>query len=424
VGVGGFSSGSLIATGASVAVAQGAIAIKDNFDEASKRARMTAKDISASFKGLQTSLQRIGRMTLPFQAMTAGGLAAAASVEQLNATVELLGGSLENLDKVADNLGITALQAREAAVGILPAIKGTNAGLEDTIRVISKLAVLDPFQGVEGGALAVREFLSGTYMSLVRRFELDRTKLKRVLDQANGDVGAMIEGLNELLSAAGVTDEGLLKLGENASTMFKNLLSDVKLLIAEAFMPLLKTLKPILEGLRRFINDLRETNPELLELIAGVTALVAAIGALSFALAPIAGLIATLFSGPIGIAAIIGAVATIAEVSNRVNEQGLTVAEALQTVLVDIATGIGNFIAALLEGINDLFEGLRRNFPELFGGEQQEGAQFFDALSTTLNSIDNAMGGGFGLGEIRLGGTLATSALQKAYPWMISPAHY
>ena len=111
--------------------------------------------------------------------------------------------------------------------------RGSTQELLGLVRVAEQLAVLDPFQGIQGGIVALQEALSGSFESLVDRFEIPRTLIeqlrtegvpnleivKRALEFRGIDTGAIeafgrsFEGLQSTIESFGQELRGLATAG-------------------------------------------------------------------------------------------------------------------------------------------------------------------------------------------------------------------
>lgn len=67
-----------------------------------------------------------------------------------------------------------------AAASLLPAAKASGAQLEELVEIAEILAAANPAQGLEGAAFALREALSGDFVSVIERFNLPRTEINRL----------------------------------------------------------------------------------------------------------------------------------------------------------------------------------------------------------------------------------------------------
>ena len=239
--------------------------IGDETEKGVRQAESSLSRLSKSMNGFQRT------MSLALGAITAMGTAAAQSVKSLNARFRILSGSeaeatkkLADLRQLAEDLDQPFLETAEGATAIMPALKGTNASLTDTLMLVQRLAILDPVQGISGAAFAVREFINGEYLSLVRRLELDRGRLKKIRDESAGDVGKSIEGLSAYIDEMGMTNEALREMGATGANAFRVLRSEGTETLATFFEPFLNdVLIPMTRAFSELLTELRKTSPEL-----------------------------------------------------------------------------------------------------------------------------------------------------------------
>jgi hypothetical protein len=223
------------------------------------------------------------RMTAVGAAATATvglGLTTAQDIKVLRAQFKLFYGDqrksnaeMERLRDLAEKLNQPFLEVLRNATELIPAVKGTTAELSQATIISQKLATLLPEMANRAG-FALREFSVGQYMSLTRVFNLNREKLKEILDLANGDVKIAFDLLDEYLGQLGVTTERLAEVGRETNA-FKTLKSELQETLATGFMPMRDALSDITWGLNDMLRTVRELHPDLLKLAATLTAIVA-----------------------------------------------------------------------------------------------------------------------------------------------------
>lgn len=122
----------------------------------------------------------------------------------------------------------TALQA---SVGIL---RTSNASVADTFSVLQRLSVLNPAEGIEGAAFAVRELAAGDILSLADRFNVSKDAAYAMRDAiaAGADPIAVV---NEYLVSAGVNMDALVVKTQGAVGAQKDLaIAQEQMAIAQA----------------------------------------------------------------------------------------------------------------------------------------------------------------------------------------------
>lgn len=97
-----------------------------------------------------------------------------------------------------------------------PTFKADKKKIQNAMQAAAILAQIDPTQGFEGAAFAIREAASGDTRSLAARFELSPSQLKRHMS-TNSDVGLAIQAAlkengatNEMLEMYSTTMDGIL----------------------------------------------------------------------------------------------------------------------------------------------------------------------------------------------------------------------
>lgn len=252
----------------------------DELQQVGNRTDRGVTQATGALKRLENGIESArSRASLLLAAFVTGGIAAAQSVKSLEVRMVALSGSeqqaaehMETLRKQAAAAGQPFLTLVEGATGLLPALRGTNADLGQTVMLAQRLAMMDPAQGVAGASFAIREFLNGEYISLTRRLELDRTRLREILAEADGDAQKAIDGLSRYVDEIGISERQLTEMGKQGVYAFAVLRDEVKQTMADAFTPFLNNaLIPIFRTLNDILRVARQINPELLG-IAGTAA--------------------------------------------------------------------------------------------------------------------------------------------------------
>lgn len=85
-----------------------------------------------------------------------------------------------------------------AAANLLPAAKASGKGLEELLAVAEVLAASNPAEGLEGAAFALKEALSGDFVSVVERFNLPRQRLQELKEKGVPALKAVQIAMQEL----------------------------------------------------------------------------------------------------------------------------------------------------------------------------------------------------------------------------------
>lgn len=284
---------------ASTAIAR----IAQSFRNAKAEAdRFANSDLGRIQSGLKDILGKFTLISAAAGAFVVAGVAAAKQVQGINAMFRILSGSqelanerMDNLRKFADKTKQSFVSVAEGALAILPAVGRNNVSLEKTLSLVQRLSVLDPAQGVQGAAFAVRELLGGDTKSLAGRFELPRKELKKILDMAEGSPQKILDGLDKMVAGFGLTAEAMEGMGQSGAFAFDRVKGAITEALATAFMPLLNNvILPLAEGIAKFVANLNETNPGLLQMIGTVALAVAAFAPLLLIVTQLIGLFGTL----------------------------------------------------------------------------------------------------------------------------------
>lgn len=107
-----------------------------------------------------------------------------------------------------------------------------------------KLSLVDPTQGLEGSASAIKEALAGDYGALMENFEFEGAD-QEFLESSSG-IDDFINKFDEILNKKGATEQALEEVNNSAIAQLDNLKSNIQTSFAEAGYGALQILKPIL----------------------------------------------------------------------------------------------------------------------------------------------------------------------------------
>lgn len=260
--------------------------IANRFKIAEENARRFGQsDLGVIQRGLQEAATSASGLvvTLGAAGLVRAGVAAAGQIQRMNALMLIFSGSqqkanqrMAELRAIAERTGQSFMDVAEGALAILPAVGRNNVDLATTLSLVQRLALLDPAQGVQGAAFAIRELMSGTYLSLASRFELSKTQLKALVDAAKGEPQAILEGLDQMVSGMGLTQEAFEELNRSGVNAFTRLSGTVREALGTAFTPfLVDVLQPMATGIANMVAELNRVNPAILTWGAGITLAVA-----------------------------------------------------------------------------------------------------------------------------------------------------
>jgi len=299
-------------------------------------------DLGVIQRTVQSAAQSFFALSAASAALVVGGTAAAQSNRQLVTSYQAILNSasrareeLQGIRNLADEFKLPFLETAAGARGFLSVINSTDLTMRQLIITAQRLRLAAPEKSVAEASFSLRELLSGDAVSIVDNFNLSRSEINRIKNEANGDAQQTIAGLNEYLNRIGLTEEALLTMGESGANAFAILRSSVTEAMATAFEPLLTTtILPLAQGFANFLTELNQTNPALLQMgsifvlaAAGVAPLLLAINQAIIAYRTLRIVAATPIGGAIGgAAARIGVGVAALEVGNQI---GLNVARGL-----------------------------------------------------------------------------------------------
>ena len=123
---------------------------------------------------------------------------------------------------------------------------GNVKDLEKYQVAMEQLATLDPAQGLDGAALAIRELNSGDITSLVERFELPRSALKGIKDME--DPIEQIEALSKLVGDnTGYTVKNIQKMKELPLMQWQKMTNSIKTAFGYMGAGALEVLAPLMK---------------------------------------------------------------------------------------------------------------------------------------------------------------------------------
>ena len=201
--------------------------------------------------------------TALYAAFAVRGIGIANEIKRTELLFTTLSGSeeqaAENMDalrEMADKTRQPVLGLVDAANQILPALRGGNASLDETVSLMQRLSILDPQQGLQGASIALREFLSGETTSLQRRFELERSRLTDILRSSGGNQRRAIRELTDYIEErTGLTEEAMQELGASGYFAFERLSDAGRRLMDIVFRPLLNNLVlPLIDAFSNLVN--------------------------------------------------------------------------------------------------------------------------------------------------------------------------
>lgn len=158
-----------------------------------------------------------------------------------------------------------------AYTSLLPLSKQYNTSLQELVEASELLAASKPEQGLAGAAFALREAMSGDYVSLIERFDLPRQYINELKEQG---VPAL-EIVRQAMGRMGYDAEIMTRRAETYQAQWSTFFDDLRMTIAEKGAPTFKFLNE--QGLAAA----RDLTKELGSAIEDITTIAQGFGALA-----------------------------------------------------------------------------------------------------------------------------------------------
>jgi hypothetical protein len=137
---------------------------------------------------------------------------AANQLEKVDITVKGLAGSTERYEEVLalarrqqKLFGGSMQETLEDMTGFIFTSRTTGVEVDKLVNAARRLAILDPVQGMQGAAIAIKELFSGEIRSLSQRFEIPRSTLQSINQLESGT--AKMEAFERVLQRMGLSQE-------------------------------------------------------------------------------------------------------------------------------------------------------------------------------------------------------------------------
>jgi hypothetical protein len=123
--------------------------------------------------------------------------------------------------------------------------------LKELVNIGERLAVMDPAQGIEGAAVALRELSSGDIVSLKDRFEIPKNVLDKI---KNLPLKKQLAALDKELSNYGVTQEMIYAQGNTALGLYNKTADKTRVIFRNMGFGALEELKPMLRDINAWLD--------------------------------------------------------------------------------------------------------------------------------------------------------------------------
>ncbi|MGW6120435.1 hypothetical protein ACWFRF_15440 [Nocardia sp. NPDC055165] len=136
----------------------------------------------------------------------------------------------------------------EAAANLTPVAKSSGKSLEDLVRQAELLASLNPAEGLTGATFALREALSGDWVSIVERFNLPRLRINELKAQGVPAMEIITKTLNEM----GIDMSLVAKQGQTTAARFDQVKDKLTMMAGAATKPIFTRISSELDVIGRY----------------------------------------------------------------------------------------------------------------------------------------------------------------------------
>ncbi len=211
-----------------------------SLDELGNSSGRTSGAASALGFAVKGSVAGIAAMAAATTAATVTGFGFNSAVEQAQAQIMAFtkdaGKTASILSYVKDEAAKTQFSFTDmaaAAAGLIPASKQSGVALEELIKQSEILAALNPAEGLVGASFALKEALSGDFVSIVERFNLPRKRLNELKEQG---VPAM-KAIQTALAEMGIDYSLVAAQGQTTAARFDQLKDKFTIMAGEMTKP-------------------------------------------------------------------------------------------------------------------------------------------------------------------------------------------
>jgi hypothetical protein len=221
--------------------------------------RSAASAIGTGLKAATAgAVAAIGGLGAGFGLAVRGGLELNSSMEQVSARLLAFTKDAGETERLLAQLRQEAAQTpfafdemANAMAGLLPAAKGAGVEVMELIKTAEILAALNPAEGLEGAQVALREALSGDWVSLQERFNIPKQAIQELKDQGLSNLD-IVRGALTQLGADGTLVSNMAQTMSGRWSTFMDTIDTLKGSLSQPLFDLLKSglerLQPILDA--------------------------------------------------------------------------------------------------------------------------------------------------------------------------------
>ena len=162
---------------------------------------------------------------------------------------------LATVRKEADKTPFSFREIAAATAGLMPAARQANEPLMDLVKTAEILAASNPAQGLEGAAFALREAVSGDFMSVITRFNLPRSYITQLKQEG---VPAL-EAVRRAMTAMGFDADLVANKAGTLRGRWSTFMDTIDGVRAKINQPIFDRLGAGLEQAQRWFDENKET---------------------------------------------------------------------------------------------------------------------------------------------------------------------
>jgi hypothetical protein len=367
---------------------------------------ITAQDsASQAFKSVAQSAGGMGNALTSAIGVAAGG-AALAGISALSGAVSGLGDSMiganarletatatfEAFTKDAGKAqNIVAALRKEAAItpfeqadmisagkSLISVVKGDEKALMGLIKEAEILAALNPAEGLEGAAFALKEATSGDFASVIERFNLSRSSINKFKAEGKEGIDVVRAALKEMGADSSLVEK-LANTFEGRQSSVNDFFDEFKRVLGAGIF------EKMSEGMAKTLETLNESGPGLLEFAATVgSALGDAAGHVFAFTSKVTGALMQVFQG-FQSGGVMGAAANIAMLLGFDEDTVSRVIETIEPIVARIQEVIGQIVGGFQTG--GLAGGGVNILTHLFGMDEDAAGELIDGVLGTIGRV-------------------------------------
>lgn len=189
-----------------------------------------------------------------------------AAMEQ-QGLIDTLAARLGSADAAIDVFNRIKKQAIDTNQNVTQALSGVNAFLSNTTnpiqleqlyRMAVRLSKLNPAEGFEGAAFAMKELMSGDYQSIVERFNIGRAAVQNseaLKAGKSGNIEAFIAGMDKLLTQQQLSEETFRRMLDAPAERWQRTVNRFKQNMVETGRAALDVFLPAMDAINKAFDS-------------------------------------------------------------------------------------------------------------------------------------------------------------------------